>query len=364
MDRRNSAEVFGVEEDYLNNALDELIGTFGVSEEIFLNYRPITKAQSKDAKRVIEEIAIEMGLPVKVDISFVPKRYAAGGGNRFESTQLSRTDKTGRGIEGITAQVHVPEHMPLYGSKELKGFIVKVRVSDNCLENPETFVAVMAHELSHVLLKSIRHPRWNDEIFTDIVPVVLGFGRSIREGRKVISYSTDRDVKIKHTTTYGYLSDTDFEMVYSRVSQLLGYYTLKRDTLSSTLRKLRKQSDSLRSKLQKLQEFIGYLSERRSARIRKQDSTRIVELHSLDYKSNIEFQIDSYKKTLDRIESFVKSLNCYTDSAVTEMQECSNTLASIKEKLDNLSQTTKDDLRILKRNMSFKRRVKHILSGF
>ena len=363
MDRRDSAELFGDEEDYLGDAVDELIATFGVSEEIFSNQRPITKAQSEDVKRVIEELALDMGLPVKVDISFVPQRYAAGGGSRFESTQLSRTDKAGRGIEGITAQVNIPEHMPLYGSKELEGFLVKVKVSDNCLVNPDTFVAVMAHELSHVLLKSMRHPKWDDEIYTDIVPIVLGFGRIVKEGRKVITYSTDRDVEIKHTTTYGYLSDTDFEMVYSRVGQLLGYYTLKKDTLLSTLHKLKKQSDVLRSELQRLQEFVGYLSEP-SARIRKQDSIRIVELHSLDYKSSIEFQIDSYKKTLNGIESFTKSLNCYTDRAVKNMQEYNNTLASIKENLDNLSQTTKDDLKMLKRNISFKRRVKHIFSGF
>ena len=90
-------------------------------------------------------------------------------------------------LKVFTAQVHVPGHMPLYGSKELEGLLVKVSVSDNCLENPDTFVAVMAHELSHVLLKSIRHPsRWNDEIFTNIVPVVLGLGRIIKEGRKAM----------------------------------------------------------------------------------------------------------------------------------------------------------------------------------
>ncbi len=364
MDRKDSAEVFGDEEDYLDNAVDELIDTFGVSEEIFSNQRPITKAQSEDVKRVIEEIALDMGLPVKVDISFVPKRYAAGGSNMFQSTQLSRTDKTGRGVEGIIAQVHIPEHMPQYGSKELEGFLVEVKVSDNCLANPDTFVAVMAHELSHVLLKSIRHPKWDDEIYTDIVPVVLGFGKIIKEGRKVISYSTDKDVNITHTTTYGYLSDADFEVVYSRISQLLGYYMFKKNTLLSTLRKLRRQSDALRSELQKLQELMGYLNQQSCARIRKQDSIRIVELHSLNYKSNIEFQIDSYKKSLDRIEDFIKSANRYTDSAVKKMQEYNSTLVSIKKNLDNLSQTTQDDLRMLKRNMSFKFKLKYILSGF
>jgi len=101
----------------------------------------------------------------------------------------------------------------------------KIFINPEMFESFETFVAVMSHELSHLLLYSYNNGKGhklspaslidsNREIekATDITATVIGFGNFIREGRKI----TKRDAFgfPIGKQILGYLSDEEFDFIY------------------------------------------------------------------------------------------------------------------------------------------------------
>src|SRR6266702_4793978 len=129
------------------NALDELIICLGVSKEK-PTYNLFEFLQKRNTEGCVQEIASLLGLPIRISLSYVPKGYRPGNSDGFRSSAMTRTDSTGRGIGCITAQVSIPQHLPMFGTPSLQEFPIKVRVSESSHEYPDTFVAVMAHELS------------------------------------------------------------------------------------------------------------------------------------------------------------------------------------------------------------------------
>jgi len=143
--------------DDITTALNELISCFGVKEDMPSDGL-LDLLRKKKAEESVQELATRLGLPIRINLSYVPKDFRRGNTNIFGSSALARTDWTGRGIEGITAQVSIPQDLPMFGTSGLQDYVIKVRVSENCHAHPDTFVAIMAHELSHVLLASLRSP--------------------------------------------------------------------------------------------------------------------------------------------------------------------------------------------------------------
>ena len=77
------------------------------------------------------------------------------------------------------AWVTLPAPMPLYGTKEFRQsrFDVYIRKSE-ILQSPfEIVVALMAHELSHILLDAIYHPLRRQEVAVDLTAMILGYDR-------------------------------------------------------------------------------------------------------------------------------------------------------------------------------------------
>lgn len=77
------------------------------------------------------------------------------------------------------AWVSLPAPMPQYGTREFKQskFDVYIRKSV-ILQSPfEIVVALMAHELSHILLDAIHHPLRRQEAAVDLTAMILGYDR-------------------------------------------------------------------------------------------------------------------------------------------------------------------------------------------
>ena len=107
-------------------AVDDLIGSLGVREETNC-LSLLALLEKKDTQRCVQEIATRLGLPILISLSYVPKDFSPTD-TGFQSSSLSRTDWTGHGVEGITAQVSIPSSLPLFGSSSLAGYPVSVRV--------------------------------------------------------------------------------------------------------------------------------------------------------------------------------------------------------------------------------------------
>ena len=145
-------------EDDLPTVLDQLIKCLGVREAIRSNAFA-SFLRREDIQGCVQLIASRLGLPVRISVSYVSEDSKAGGTDGFRTTALVRTGSSGRGTEGIVAQVEIPQNLPMYGTQALQDYTVHVRISRNCLEYPLTFVTIIAHELSHILLASLLHPK-------------------------------------------------------------------------------------------------------------------------------------------------------------------------------------------------------------
>lgn len=93
-----------VDKEYVGQAISNLHRFLGVRENIpyFTIEKPFRQG---NVQACIEAIADYLGLPIKVNLSYVPSDYnpTYSGGQRFESQALTVTDGRRRNVAGITA---------------------------------------------------------------------------------------------------------------------------------------------------------------------------------------------------------------------------------------------------------------------
>jgi len=157
-------------------AVDELVGILGIKEEI-AHWPLVDLARRKKTAECAQQVAVELGLPVRIDLSYVSDSPSSGTGSRFQSSDLVETGRPAESSGSIVAQVSVPDGLPLYGSADLMGYPISVRLGKHCHKTPKTLVAVLAHEMSHVLLYALRHPKASSDLHVDLVPLILGVCR-------------------------------------------------------------------------------------------------------------------------------------------------------------------------------------------
>ena len=361
-----------IDNKYINGAIDELVGSLGIKESIPIKTirEPFCAGKVKES---IETMANYLGLPIVVNLQYVPATYQRrnieGGntGDGFESSSLVKTDSAGRGIEGITAQVSIPSYLPFYGTPKLQGFRISVKISDNCRKHPETFIALMAHELSHVLLHSLWHKEKNNEIYTDLAAMILGFSAVINTGRKVVETQNYGTFSQTSTTTYGYLSDKQFYFALNRAKRILQDKTTSwNDLKGRTLQKLtacKKQLHLYRKMLYELNKFIEYLDKNPERKIRKEDVPKVIEIHGPNYIERFASALRNNEKKLKEVEflysdRFKHPHHHYTMQRLDSLRMFCENLNALVLDFTSESDLVSNDVAILRRCFSFFDRLK------
>jgi hypothetical protein len=348
--------------DDICNALDELIACFGINEE--------TKPQAlqaflskEEAEQCVQGIASRFGLPVRINLSYVPKGFNPGVNDGFRSGSLVNTDGTGRGSEGITAQVEIPPSLPMFGSSELEGFPIRVRVSNDCLRHPETFVAIMAHELSHVLLASLFHPQKDNELYADLTPLVFGFREVVQRGRKTVHCTKSGDTTTTNTTTYGYLTDSQFSFACQRIDGLLECHRITKNRLTHLAARMRHTLSIAAQQLAKFHEYLRYLDTNPPKKMKPDDGRRVVQFHASDYTRDWQRGIEQARSSAEQAERFACALTCYTGGSVKELEQHISSLERASDQLDQLLKSITNDVRVMGRYLPLSRRLKDHFSG-
>jgi hypothetical protein len=219
----------------------------------------------------------------------------------------------------------------------------------------------MAHELSHVLLASLWSPHKDSELHTDLVPIILGFREVVRRGRKIIESTTSGNTTTTHTTTYGYLTDTQFEFACNYVKERLRHHASEKSHLLTLVeqvqRKIRKAARSLAT----FRDYFNYLDNRRPKRMKKEHSQRMVQLHGKDYSCEWETQITAVKKSAEIAEAFVRPLNHYTTDIVERIRIHAGALEHGSDDLDQITKAITKDERILRKYVGFIYRLQKAL---
>ncbi|MGB2780016.1 MAG: hypothetical protein WBD63_00890 [Phycisphaerae bacterium] len=350
-----------VDLDYISSAIEDLVAALGIRDHV--DYAALTMMLLPDSVgKCVEAVAGQMGLPVRVNLSYVPAGWqppgSGGSGNAFESSSLAHTTATGRGAEGITAQVCCPASLPLYGSSKLNGMVIQVKVTENCVAHPQTFVAIIAHELCHILLRSLAHPQSDNEIYTDLAAMVLGFSNVIHEGRKLVSQTHRGNWVETQTTTFGYLDDEQFDFALSRVDALLtDCRGLKNKVMALSERLLGDCQEGGRMSA-RFGEALAYLDSHQERRIKKHDAVLLVGFHRPGYTEPTEAALRECRQVAEEASRAVRTISSYTQGVVASLRRSLERLTSSSEELAAHLVRLRADCKVVERNIGFLARLR------
>ena len=342
-----------IDNEYISNAIDELINLLGIKEEIPLQMI-LDPFRARKIKECIETIAICLGLPIAINLSYVPANYQTRNASiRFDSSALATTDRAGRGVEGITAQVSIPSYLPLYGTSGLQGFPISVKISDNCLRYPETFAAIMAHELSHIVLHSLQHKEKDNEFYTDLTAMILGFSKVMEIGRKVEETKNYVILTQTSTTTYGYLSDKQFYFAFNKISEIRKKNINLKKKLLKKLTTYRKQLYSYKKELFRFKKLVEYLDKNQNKAIRKEDGPKIVLFHQPNYTDEFTAVIRSSEEKLKEINDLYVGLFHYTQQRLNSLRKFDKEMDTLMLDLKKKSDLLNNDVSVLGKYVGF-----------
>ena len=167
----------------------------------------------------VREVKSFLGLNLTILLCLVKNRPTCSGMLKFlrenaprigcapDNLVLEKTEELGT-LENTSAFVLQPEEMPLYGTREFEKLKIMLLIFKRTTEQPfETFAYCIAHELSHIVLSSIRHPLRDNEVAVDLTAMILGFSDIVMAGRRTSE---------RH---FGYLSDEQFCLAYDEIKR-------------------------------------------------------------------------------------------------------------------------------------------------
>lgn len=358
-----------INKEYIEKAINELIKFFGIKESI-KDKDILKKISDKQIKEAIKLIAHQFGLLINVNINIVPDNYKDQQdiNNKFQSSHLVRVNQHGYENEGIIAQVLIPKNLPLYGLSELNNYPINVKISRNCIKFPTTFLMIMAHELSHLLMYSVRHPEKEHEFYTDILAMILGFSDIFKKGRKNITIKESNEFlgnKIMTiTTTYGYLNDDQFSFAYKKIKSILKKNWERKNLLLKELNLFNQLLLEYEKNIFKFKKFLEYLTKNRINKISIDDIKKITIFFNPGYLDNFDLIIKKYKIQNKKIEDFSKKIFHYTEQKIDKIISYTNNLKIYQNELKNKIFSLKRDIKILGKYINIKYKIKIFLFAF
>jgi hypothetical protein len=349
--------------DYIDKALNDLIPALGVKEYVDQE-KLITLIESKKVKEAIKSIAFYLGLPIEINISYVPNGYHpnSNDGSGFQSKNLVETDQFNHGTQSITAQVSIPPDLPFYGTPKMVNLPINVRLSENSAENPATLISVMAHELSHVVLHSIWHKEKENEFYTDLTAMILGFADIIRIGRKVVKTTTSQQdtntITHTETTTFGYLSDENFNFAYSKIESFLSKQRSIKDGLREQIKRSKEKLNEFHELLVSFEKCLEYLDKHPNHKYLKNDGYKIITFHQPDYTYNIQCVLRNHEASLAKITKFIDEVSYYTDQNIGMIKQREIQLKSNNAELVRHYFLLRSDINILRKYESILYKLK------
>lgn len=355
-----------ISNEYIENAINELEKFFGVKEpvlskDIFLSIR------SGKVKDAIKLIARQFGLPIDINITNVPNDYRSqNDGNQFHSTHLAKVHQHGSGSEGITAQVTIPGSLPFYGSSALNGYPINVKISDNCTEHPVVFAMIMAHELSHILLYSLSHPKKENEFYTDLTAIMLGFQNIFKNGRKITTTEEEpgfMSTTIRtQTTTYGYLTDNQFNFVRNKIDSILRETRNSKKNFSKKIVNYERLLSVYKKNNFKFAKFLDYLYKNHDKKITGEDGKKIVLFYQPGYIEDRNIIVKNNEEKREKMRTLYDKLFYYAnrDTLKKYNKEIEDIISYLKKKLYSL----RDDVKAMRKYVSIFYRLKINLNVF
>lgn len=317
-----------VNTEYIEAAIIELNNLIGIKkfDKEFEISRLIDKGKINEA---VIQIARELNLPIDIELLYEDQanknpEYS------FISKSLVQYDKYGS--EGIYAQVYIPPDLPFYGSPKLENYKVRILANRKILKYKISFLMVIAHELSHILLTSLNFPKKENEIYVDLVQILMGFGGVYSRGR-ITEEPIEGGVR---KTTIGYLTEEnlDFACSYVRSIYRKNELILKKYSLSVESLSILDRSNC--KKLFFLQGFVNKIDSKKY-QIKKEHLDDLLRMHDLNFfiNFNSRYKNLNYKYREIKKSTSIKLLNNYNKKIINDNFQNIQLLKDDYSKLEN-----------------------------
>jgi len=310
--------------------------------------------RSKRVKECVEAMASYLNLPIKIDLQYVKPGDTSG--NHFQSRDMVTTDHSGHASDSITAQVLMPSFLPLYGSEEFRNLTFTVKVSQSCTESPRVLIAILAHELSHIVLNSLWYPDKENEIKTDLTAMLLGFRDAMRDGRKLITDETPiltaSNQRVTRTTTYGYLSDELFDCAHREIDRLYQNGEKAIAGLQRSIAKVRSVADRLQKLIQRFEKSLNLLDKRAVTKTHPKDGPKLVSFHDVGFLDEFKDSATAIKSGCDAIEA--QHLRQYGTKGAESMAKAKQSLYASRMEGQRLASEMAENNRVIRRYLGLK----------
>lgn len=327
-------------ESELDEAVQEMVDSLGVRED-WTELGRFSSLNRENVSDCVAAIGRQFGLPVRFEVSCVSGDYKTEG---FHSKALVRTDRSGRGRDSIAAEVCIPPDLPFFGSDSLRGLAISVKLVEGCWLQPETLVSVLAHEMSHVLLRAMRHPRQDSELHADLVPLVLGFRKVVDDGREVITV----EGSARYTTRFGYLSEAQFKRAFWKVTGILDDFREKKTNALACASEGAGLLERARLWLKEFTECLSHIDAKPPRKMASATARKLVECHLPDYTRDWETVIRDGADLIERMRRTVIGIEHYTSQSRSEIQNARLNLEAALPRLRTVVQEVESDGRLLR----------------
>ena len=175
--------------------------------------------------------------------------------------------------------------------------------------NADSYLAILAHELSHSYQFSLEKQNIFDkdkqELFTDALTFYLGFGRLTEKGKKVsrskIVGVTERSTKYRvETNVLGYLDSKYFSYLYLMVEELRDQKKAEKEEKELNIQVINKISNLLDAITIHVSTIQSYIEEIKDKKVSKEDFRLIQEIilkYDSTYIEQLNAQIKGYKNS-------------------------------------------------------------------
>lgn len=335
---------------YFEDAINSLVNIIGITEPVD-SHNYVNLVKRKNYNECLKNIAQQYGLTLNFKIKIVPKGYRINK-TYYKTSGLVKTNEKGEGVESITAQVQIPNYLPLYGDSKLNDITIEVIIGEECSDEPETFIAVMSHEIAHLLLETLRSPDKNNEIYVDIVPLLLGFCEIVKSGRivKNVVYNFD-NTTTTHTKTYGYMNDSQFDFSYELVNNILTEHLQQKKLISCHIKELEGNSKQLRDNINKFIKLKNDIAKHGKKKITGEDGQKLVRFYYVEYMDHVRNCLKDAEVLKVTYLNKISNIKHYNHISCEQMNEFKGKLSSILQDMKNAISMTKEDVNVLERNL-------------
>lgn len=330
---------------YIKKAVSTLVEYLGVKDEANC-FQLEALFQDKDLTKGAQALALHMGLSININIEFGEKNIQTEG--------LARTDKNGHGIEGAIAQVRIPTYLPNFGTPELENYPIEVFVGPDYRNHRSTLMAILVHELSHVLLHSMRSKYANDEIYADLVGPVLGLATVVGKGRKKTLTESRADGIYTQTITYGYLTDEQFSQVKQEISRVMLLSKNSDKAAEAEIVELERLCGLARKQISKFKGNLSIIDKHPRGKISEAEAVRLVAFHQSNYLVDFLNVLQECTAHIEQVTTFIRLSRHYTKKRISELEYLRGRTRIIAARLLSESAKLSDDIDLIKNCTRFR----------